>query len=188
MATDANEIDPLRYKVIRRFYEPLLLLHALGPIRGGRIKAEVVSDNTGINHTQLRRSFADAIAYICAYKKGPDYVTAAALEKTPQGVVVWLAANSKMGEEVKEFLDAVLAHVQGVIDRDDGDDRQEVAKLATEKLSSMITNFHAPRLEVYRKKIIDDLLQPCQEVLAEYCKKYGTSFILFFGQQLAKSY
>jgi hypothetical protein len=178
MATDANRID-LRYKVVRRFYEPLLLLHALGPIRGGRIKAGVVSDNTGINHTQLRRSFADAIAYICAYKKGPNYVTAAALERTPQGVVVWLAANSKIEEKVIEFLDDVLIHVQGIVDRDDGEDRQQAAELAAEKLSSMITNFHMPRLEVYHRKIVEHLIQPCQEVLAEYCKKYGKSVIMF---------
>lgn len=170
--TDSNKIVPLRYKVARRFYEPLLLLHALDPIRGERIKSETVSENTEINHTQLRRSFADAIAHICAYKKGPDYVTAAALEKTPQGVVVWLAANSKIGERVMVFLGAVLAQVQDVVNQD-VEDRQQAAQLATEKLSSMITDFHTPRLEVYRKKIVKDLVQPCQEVLAEYCKKHG---------------
>lgn len=188
MATDANKIIPTRYKVIRRFYEPLLLLHALGPIRGGRTKAELVSENIGINHTQLRRSFADAIAYICAYKKGPDYVTAAALEKTPQGVVVWLAANSEIGEGVVVFLDAVLAHVRDVVDKDGVEDRQQTAQLATEKLSSMITDFHMPRLEVYRTKIIDHLIQPCQEVLAEYYKENGKSSVLIFGLWLVKSY
>jgi hypothetical protein len=145
-----------KYKVIRRFYEPLLLLHALGPIRGERIKAEVVSDNTGISH--IHRSFAEAIANICAYNKGPDYVTAAALEKTPQGVVVWLAANSVISQEVIVFLDSVLAHVQNVVGIDDVGDRQQAAHLATEKLSSMITDFHMPRLEIYHRKITKDLI------------------------------
>src|SRR5271170_2740078 len=140
MAADANEINPSRYKVIRRFYEPLLLLHALDKIRGGRIKAEIVSDNTGINHTQIRRSFADAIAYICAYKKGPGYVTAAALEKTPQGVVVWLAANNGIGQNVTEFLDGILARVQNVVDKDDVENREQAANFATEELSSLVTD------------------------------------------------
>ena len=180
MVKDANKIAPLRYKVTRRFYEPLLLLHALDPIRGRRTKAAVVSDSTEINHTQLRRSFADAIAHICAYKKGPDYVTAAALEKTPQGVVVWLAANSEIEEEVKVFLDAVLALVQNVVDRDDGEDRQQAAQLTTKQLSSMITDFHMPRLKVYHTKIVKDLIEPCQKVLAEYCKRHCMLFSLLF--------
>jgi hypothetical protein len=171
MATATNKIVPLRYKVARRFYEPLLLLHALGTIRGGRIKPEIVPETTGTNHTQIRRSFADTIAYICAYKKGPDYVTAAALEKTPRGVVVWLAANSEIGENVKVFLGDVLAQVRDVVDLDDMEEQQQAAQLAKENLSRMITNFHIPRLEVYRKKIITDLIQPCQEVLIRYCNE-----------------
>lgn len=176
MATGAHQIISLRPKVVKRFYEPLVLLHALDRIRGERIKSEIVPDDTGTNHTQLRRAFADAIASICAYKKEPDYVTAAALAMTPQGVVVWLAANSKVEGEVVEFLETVLATVQKVAEQDDMEDRQQAAVLAIDKLSSKITNFQIPRLEVYHAKIITDLIKPCQEVLAEYRKEDGKSF------------
>jgi hypothetical protein len=178
MATDPSQIDLGRYRVLRRFYEPLLLLSALDSIRGGRIKAEIVSDNTGINHTQIRRSFADAIAYICAYQKGPNYVTAAALEKTPQGVVVWLAANNGIGQNVTEFLDGILARVRDVVDRDDVEDREQAAHFATEELSFLITDFLAPKLEIYRKNVVGNLIQPCQEVLADYSKKNGKLLLL----------
>lgn len=178
MAKDPNQIDLGRYKVLRRFYEPLLLLNALDSIRGGRIKAEIVSDNTGINHTQIRRSFADAIAYICAYKKGPNYVTAAALEKTPQVVVVWLAANSGIGQNVTDFLDCILARVQEVANRDDVEDREQAAHLATEELSSLITKFLTPKLEIYRNTIIMHLIQPCQGVLADYSNENGKLLLL----------
>jgi hypothetical protein len=181
MATSAKEIIPIRYKVTRRFYEPLLLLDALGSIRGGRIKSETVPDDTGTNHTQVRRAFADAIAYICAYKKGPEYVTAAALEKTPQGVVVWLAANSKVEDKVFEFLKIVLAQVQKVAEQDDVKDRQQAAVSVTERLSFEITNFLSPRLEVYHKKITKDLIEPCQEVLTDYYKTNGKPAVLSFG-------
>ncbi len=67
----------------------------------------------------------------------------------------------------------VLAQVQWVVDQDDVENRQQVARLAMDMLASMITDFHMPRLDVYRKKIMKDLIQPCHEVLAEYCKKNG---------------
>jgi len=96
-------ISPIRHKVTRRFYEPLLLLHALGPIRGERIKSEIMPDDPESNHIQLRRSFTNAIAYICAYQKEPDYVTAAALEKTSQGIVVWPCTNVDIEEGFVTF-------------------------------------------------------------------------------------
>jgi hypothetical protein len=106
---------------------------------------------------------------------------AAALEKTPQEVVVWLAANSNVEDKVVEFLKAVLAQVQKVAEQDDVEDRQQAAVAATERLSFEIANFLSPRLEVYHAKIIKDLIEPCQEVLTEYHKKNGKSAVLDFG-------
>ena len=56
-------------KLLRRFYEPLLLLSALGQIRGQRIKPESDANSISPNIQKLRRSFVDGIAYICAYEK-----------------------------------------------------------------------------------------------------------------------
>jgi hypothetical protein len=166
-------ISPIRHKVTRRFYEPLLLLHALSPIRGERTKSEIIPDDPESNHIQLRRSFADAIAYICAYKKGPDYVTAAALEKTPQGVVVWLCANADVEEGVVTFLEGILACVYRVIEKDSVEDLHQEALLATQRLASMIVGFQAPRLNVYRAEITKSYILHCQELISDYVKSNG---------------
>jgi hypothetical protein len=171
--TKSSGIATIRHKVIRRFYEPLLLLDALGPIRGERIRPEIIRDDSEPNHTQLRRSFADAIAYICAYQKEPDYVTAAALEKTPQGVVVWLSANANVEEKVVTFLEGVLACVHRVVEQDNVEDLHQEASLATQRLLSMIVDFQAPRLGVYRREIIRSCILPCQELLTDYAQRNG---------------
>jgi hypothetical protein len=166
-----GEITTIRHKVTRRFYEPLLLLDALGVVRGGRIKSDIIPDDSGSNHIQLRRGFVDTIAYICAFSKGPDYVTAAALEKTPQGIVVWLAANSNVGEEVIAFLEKILESVHRIADQDNVEDLHQAALPAKQTILSMIVDFQAPRLEVYRKQITKTCILPCREVLTEYSQR-----------------
>jgi len=166
-------ISPIRRKVTRRFYEPLLLLHALSPIRGERIKSEIIPDDPESNHIQLRRSFTNTIAYICAYKKGPDHVTAAALEKTPQGVVVWLCANADVEDGVITFLERILACVHRVVEKDSMEDLHQEASLATQRLTSMIVDFQAPRLNVYRAEIIESCIVPCQKLMTDYLKNNG---------------
>jgi hypothetical protein len=167
------DISPLRHKVTRRFYEPLLLLHALSPIRGERIKPEIITDDPESNHIQLRRLFTNTVAYICSYKKGPNYVTAAALEKTPQGVVVWLSANADVEEEVVTFLERILACVYRVVEKDSVEDLQQEGSLATQRLASMIVDFQAPRLNVYRAEILKSCVLPCQELMTDYVKSNG---------------
>jgi hypothetical protein len=171
------DIFPIRHKVTRRFYEPLLLLHALSPIRGERIKSEIIPDDPESNHIQLRRTFTNAIAYICAYKKGPDHVTAAALEKTPQGVVVWLSANADVEEGVVTFLEGILACVYQVVEKDSVEDLHYQASLATQRLASMIVDFQAPRLNVYRSEIIKECILPCQNLMTDYVESNGKFII-----------
>jgi hypothetical protein len=165
MEHPGRKVTPLRHKVTRRFYEPLLLLDALGVVRGGRIKSDIVPGDSGSSHIQLRRDFVDTIAYICAFSKGADYVTAVALEKTPQGIVVWLAANSNVGEEVIAFLEKILESVRRVADQDNVEDLHQAALPARQTILSMIVDFQVPRLEVYRKQIIKACILPCREVL-----------------------
>jgi hypothetical protein len=167
------DISPIPHKVTRRFYEPLLLLHALSPIRGERIKSEIIPDDPESNHIQLRRSFTNAIAYICAYQKGSDHVTATALEKTPQGVVVWLCANADVEEGVVTFLQGILACVYRVAEKDSMEDIHREASLVTQRLASMIVDFQAPRLNVHRAEIIKSCILPCQELMTDYVKNNG---------------
>ena len=46
----------------------------------------------------------NGIDFICAYEKSPHCVTAVALEKTPQGITFWVAANEKLEVKFLNFL------------------------------------------------------------------------------------
>lgn len=141
-------------KVLRRFYELLLLLHALGQIRGERIKADRDTNSTSPNIQKLRRSFVDGTAYICAYEKGPRRVTAAALEQTPQGITVWLAANENIGEKVIQFLEKIFSNIQRIVELDDRESRQREGEQTLEDLTSGIVAFNVPRIQTYYEQVV----------------------------------
>ncbi|KAJ5729091.1 uncharacterized protein N7483_003599 [Penicillium malachiteum] len=94
---------------LRLLYEPLYLLHSLGEVRRDWIKpGEVSHEDLGSTGPRCYQNFVDAIAYICAYRKEPEYVTAAALEDTPDAIVVFLAANGGIDRDVVIFLKNVV--------------------------------------------------------------------------------
>lgn len=137
----------------RRFYEPLLLLSALGQMRGERTKSEIITDTLCPNIQKLRRNFVDGIAYICSYEKTPKRVTAVAIEKTPQGIVVWLAANKNIGEKVVHFLESVLSDIQQISTPNDKDGRQKEGERMKEELASKIVDFNTPRIGLYYSQV-----------------------------------
>ncbi|KAF2809198.1 uncharacterized protein BDZ99DRAFT_350290, partial [Mytilinidion resinicola] len=96
-------------KVLRRFYEPILILHALDPCRGGRIKDYPKADPTGVDTTQLRRSLIKYLAYICDYEKGGSTCTAIALQQCSNKVEYWIAANDSVKPKTVQFLKDTLA-------------------------------------------------------------------------------
>ncbi|KAL8819893.1 MAG: hypothetical protein Q9191_007635 [Dirinaria sp. TL-2023a] len=153
-------------KVLRRFYEPLLLLNALGQIRGERIKPESDTNSISPSIHKLRRSFVDGIAYICAYEKGPRRVTAAALEQTPEGILVWLAANENIGVEVTRFLGMILSDVQHIAELDDREDRQLEGEKMLEDLTSRIVAFNAPRIQTYYEQVARKYAPACLDTIS----------------------
>ena len=144
---------PMRRKVERRFYEPLLLLSALGQMRGERTKSEIITDSLCPNIQKLRRNFVDGIAYICSFTKEPKRVTAVAIEKTPQGNIVWLAANENIGKKVVQFLGSVLSDIQQISTPNDKDSRQKEGERMREGLASKIVDFNTPRIGFYYKRV-----------------------------------
>jgi hypothetical protein len=68
-------------KLLRRFYEPLVL-SVLNPVRGIRFSNNDYRLDDSLD--ELRRSFINGLATICDSHKGGDTVTAAALQSTPQ--------------------------------------------------------------------------------------------------------
>ena len=165
---------PMSRKVLRRFYEPLLLLNALGQIRGKRIKPESDTNSLSPNIQKLRRSFVDGIAYICAYEKGSRRVTAAALEQTPQGITVWLAANEKIEEKVIKFLETVLSDIQRIAELDDRESRQWKGEQTVEDLTSRVIAFNAPRIQTYYEQVARKHAPACLDTISKGGMKSGT--------------
>jgi hypothetical protein len=166
---DRTKLVRLRPKVLRRFYEPLLLLNALDQIRGARIKPDLASSITGLNHQKIRHSFADGIAYICAYKKEPDYVTAAALEKTPQGISVWLAANANIEPKVIHFLEGILVDLRRVAEQEDANGRHQTGRKIRESLTVRVVAFNQPRIQAYYI-MAKNYVRQCLVVIRQACE------------------
>jgi hypothetical protein len=154
----------LKRKVLRRFYEPLLLLNALGQVRGNRIKPDPDSATSGSNLRKTRRSFADGIAYICAYNKGPDYVTATALERSPQGTIVWLAANSEVESKVLDFLQDVLDVLGNIATQSNREERYRLGEQMKDNFLTKIVVFNEARLRSYYSRT-KSLFEACLPVL-----------------------
>ena len=153
ISTGNEAMVQLRHKVLRRFYEPLLLLSALGQMRGERTKSEI-TDTLSPNIQQLRRSFQDGIAYICAYEKEPSRVTAVALERTPQGITVWLAANENIREHVVQFLECVLSDIRRIAEPSDKDSRLKEGERVKDDLTSRVIAFNTHRINVYYGQVV----------------------------------
>ena len=154
-----------RRKVLRRFYEPLLLLNALGSVRGKPIKPEASADSTGADVLKLRRSFLDGIAYICAFEKFTGCVTAAGLENTPSGPVLWLAANGGITPTVLLFAEDVLATIHSLAAHDPKEKRQDEAEQVQPDLLRRVVTFNVRRLQSYTLSIIHHHIGPCQEIM-----------------------
>ena len=148
---------PVQAKLLRRFYEPLVLLHFLDPNRGNRIPRSI---NNLDCKAELQRSFIDSVAYICDYEKGGDTFTAAAMQKEPAGVTIWLAANTNISEKTVVFLRDVLDSLAAV----SFSNRAETE----ENLGVRIIDFNKKRLRTYQKFVYSPLCRSLG-VLEESC-------------------
>lgn len=79
-----------REELLRRFYQPLVLLCTLGQTRGDPDCASLFQDDIADRSLQdVRRTFLTNLAYMCDYDKGGNTVTAIGLEETPQTTAFW---------------------------------------------------------------------------------------------------
>lgn len=131
-------------KLIRRFYEPIHLLHALDPVQGGRKKTDRVSDAADLSQEDLLREFLNAVAYICDTDKGGKTVSAAAIQETPSQFILWIASNADVREATQCRLREIFSMLQP----------QEPDKTAIMK--TMVQLAHG-RLKQYRKWAKDGL-------------------------------
>lgn len=100
-------------------------------------------------------------------------MTAVALEKTPQGIVVWLAGNEKIGKKVVQFLESVLSDVQRISELHDRDVRQREGERIEEDLTSRIIAFNTSRLTYYNQ-MARKRASECLEIISEGHENSGT--------------
>jgi len=154
-------LEPSNAETLRKL---LFLLHTLDPTRGPRAQSVISGTDTGENQTSIRRSFVDAVAYICAYKRGPR-VIAAALQQKATGITLWLAGNGAVDKKVKEFINPLLNKLMEMppLGRHMNVD-QEVLSSANKLLPDIIA-FQTPRIRVYYTLVKKKYLTPCLETI-----------------------
>jgi len=148
-------------KLMRRFYEPLILQHVLGPTRGDHIQCEPLDslDESELDNCNLRRSFLNRLAYICDFKKGGATVTAIALEQRPAGVVFWIVANENVKDKVVKALEEILKGLAG-LDGSTGDEQTAVE----ERTFRCAAELGMLRVKAYWK-FMQEPLRECLRVL-----------------------
>lgn len=164
---DGNQttIDTKR-KVLRRFYEPLLLLEALKRVSQTSPRPDA-DEPMSSSTTGFRRAFVDGIAYLCAFERFSDNVTAAALAKTPHGLVLWLATNGGVSRPTIVFLEAMLQDLHRIAAQEAPIDRQNMAAQITPSLLRQAVAFGAPRLQKYVKSIKNIEPQQCIQLMRD---------------------
>ncbi|PLB36140.1 nucleic acid/nucleotide deaminase domain-containing protein [Aspergillus candidus] len=153
---------------LRLLYEPLSLLDTLDQTRGDRIRPDdVPSHGAKFSLINSQRSFVNAIAYICAYKKGPAYVTAAALEKAPEEIVLWLAANQGIELAVIDFLNPVVKIITWLVGKTSARLKNEEGASALSHLTGITLSFNSPRIFSYYRQIVN---QAAPDVMPELAR------------------
>lgn len=99
------------YKLLCRFYEPLILLRALGQTRGTHTSAPQDASPTQSKRRRLLRN----LSYLCDYEKGGETISAIGLEENEQCFVFWVASNSTGSrDKIVQFLKSCLAEIQRI--------------------------------------------------------------------------
>lgn len=155
-------------RLLKRFYEPLVLLHVLDPNGAQRISRHAVdmADAPHVELWELRRAFLDQLAYVCDYTKGGDTVTAIALEAQPSGVIYWITANSGVSPGTIRFLEQLLNTLQ--LSCQAGSDRNHIET----QIAQMCIEFGRRRDRSYQK-LIEPLLKRCIRHLSRSQKSSG---------------
>lgn len=150
-------------KLLKRFYEPLVLLHVLDPIGEQRIpRAWEEADTVPMRRRELRRNFLNELAYVCDFMKGGDSVTAIALEEQPSVVTFWIASNSTVSKSTTSFLREILKTLQGL-----SPTQSQNSMTVTEvEISQRCIEFSIRRVKTYQN-FMRKYLQKCLTILRD---------------------
>lgn len=148
-------------RLVRRFYEPLVLLNILDRNSEQRIYRCPSQDNfTQLQPQELRRTFLGQLAYVCDYAKGGDTVTAIALQGQPSGVTFWVASNKNMSDSTIFFLRGILNTLHNI-----ASSHSQSSELENE-LAKRCIKFNLCRLKTYQDFMRKNITR-CLELLSK---------------------
>lgn len=157
-------LDP-KDRLLKRFYEPLVLLHVLDRNSEQRVPRSLdIRDSSDMELRELRRTFLDQLAYVCDKIKGGDTVTAIALEARPAGVVFWVASNSGVSTPTMKFLNQVLCSLKRLATCQ----TESARSTAEAELCQKCIEFSTRRVKAYQK-----LLQKPMELCLQNLDRSG---------------
>lgn len=130
-------------KLIKRFYEVLVLLRVLGQVQGDKINRQTLGDADihSMTAVEMRRMVMNHLCTMCDFLKGGDTVTAMAVENLPQGPRYWVAAHGQL-KKIVAFLSRVLGMLGSWTSADDQLDLEG-------RLFDIFVEFHRPRIAKY---------------------------------------
>jgi hypothetical protein len=155
-----HPVRPREEKILHRFFEPLVLLDALGDTRGERTQAPSRLTLESIQYGTLKevqRNLLTSLACICDYEKGGDSVTAIAVEGTPQCTNFWIAANKNPKLLIRPFLQNILSLLRECTEASRPHLEERIFKDAVE--------FGQKRIDAYRS-LMRKSLAKCIEILS----------------------
>jgi len=147
--------ESVNSKLLRRFYEPLILLSVLDPTRGAQ-RPDLITDR-GLQGRQklwrnFWRNFLDQLSFLCDAKKGGDTVTAIAAQRTVEHTVFWLASNSNARFKAKNHVEWILSRLNDLYDAD-----PEETELIENDITTRCTEFSSARIKTYVTFLLKDL-------------------------------
>jgi hypothetical protein len=151
MGLDVNQ------KLLRRFYEALILLGVLDPTRG-RQPLEIDLSDSANGDALLWRDFLDSICFICDSKTGGDTVTSVGAEQTNDNTIFWMASNSKPGSKLTMNAQKHLSDILYML-RDIESDSNTSSDDLHRKIYEHCVGFSSMRIKTYRKRISDALMK-----------------------------
>lgn len=138
-------------KLLRRFYEPLILLSVLEPTRGA-LRPDLITDRGLQGRAKLWRNFLDQLCFLCDAQKGGDTVTAIGAQRTVEHTVFWLGSNSGARNDAKRHVEWILSQLARLYELD----RDETSEFE-DKLIAECVKFSSCRVKTYIKFLLNDI-------------------------------
>jgi hypothetical protein len=147
-------------KLIKRFYEPLVLLRVLSQVQGNKIRNQAwatgaLEDTPGF---EMRRKVMHALCDMCDYLKGGDTVTAMAMEDLPNGPQYWITTNDRP-QKIRDFLHEILRMLESRALSTSADCLTFKASLFEK-----FVNLQRTRLKFYQKQLKTNIGQELKRV------------------------